>query len=97
MGKMLLIALPGECGTQLIDRPGLVREVLEARSGQDNASRIPGNRAPRYYPRRSSDHLGKSNQVRLRVREGLMSCCDENTARVADTDVSRRWVFKGSA
>src|SRR5437868_9510607 len=26
-----------------------------------------------------------------------MSCCDENTARVPDTDVSRRSVFKGAA
>ncbi len=29
--------------------------------------------------------------------EALMSCCDETTARVPDTDMSRRSLFKGAA
>ena len=43
---------------------------------------------------RDSWRLGRTSQGHL---EALMSCCDETTARVPDTDMSRRSLFKGAA
>src|SRR3954451_15551014 len=47
----------------------------------------------RYETRRAA----RDRLARCPDSEDPMSCCDETTARVPDTDVSRRSMFKGAA
>src|SRR6266550_4127016 len=50
---------------------------------------------PRTAPRCAAPRETVSPGVR--ISEAPMSCCDETTARVPDTDMSRRALFKGTA